>query len=678
MLNERYLNFALALILITLLHSVRSTSLAQYPQLFQGPRQAGSAIDANIADVCAADVDNDGDLDLIGVYPAGPELAVCLNDGSASFSQPWYVNEKAGTADLLQSVAAGDLNGDGFIDLVSGTWNGFFGIAGDENSVGINLNNGDGTFKKAYMIPVLDKTTEVITGDFDNDNDIDIAATHKDSSSISVLLNNGDATFATFQSYNIGKNAWTLYAAEITGDAFLDMIVARTSGELVILKNKQDGTFSINQMQMETGLQHVHGGDIDGDGDHDLVTVNSTTNKIKILKNRGDGSFIFSNTYESTYWINSVVVADFSGDTRLDFGVANYDSDNITIYQGNGDGSFKNFQNWFIGNNPHDIFAADLNNDGLQEIITCASDLWAIVLLNYGDGTFETIDRLYNINRTPDAIESSDFNGDGFNDIAIYHGYTLRQYPLNLFLTVLFNDGEGYFSNQIQLGGKAVENENSMDLGNGSRHPFSIGDYDQDGDVDIVAGMEGNKGLYLKIFSNDGSGHFERIENKYHLPDYTFNQIQFVESADVDNDSDLDIVVLWGFRAWHGPTGIMIFYNNGAALFDSSYCDTLYTEYSNSDGIDGLTVNDFTGDNYADIAVSIGEAFVTERIILIKNMGNGAFEQPQILTTISNGPSCLFSADFNNDGISDIGTIYGTTALSAVKGQIFFLDEKAS
>lgn len=640
---------------------------AQYSRLFQGPRQAGSAIDGNISDVCAVDLDNDGDLDLVTVYPAGPELAICYNDGSASFSQPWYVNENAGTADLVQSVAVGDLDGDGDIDLVSGTWNGFFGVSGDENSVAINLNKGDGTFAKATMIPVLNKTTKVITGDFDNDNDIDIAATHKDTSRISVLLNNGDATFAPFIDYEVGKDPWSLYSADINGDGYLDLIVATISGELTLLINNRDGSFSTEKILLEPGLQNVHGGDIDNDGDHDLITLNSYNNTLNIFFNDGNASFTSVNTLKMNHWINSVFLSDLNGDGNLDFCVANYDTNTVSIFMGDGSSSFAEVGEWFIGDNPHDILVADLNNDGSQDIISCANGIWAMTILNKGNFAYETIDRFYKIESSPVAIESADFNGDGFNDIIYYQG----SHTKGSFLSIRLNDGYGYFPNEYSFGGDYLKNEGPS---TGSPiHPFSIADYDGDGDIDIAAALNASwlvDYVCFKIFFNDGSGNFNRDETKYEVPNFTFNQINFMKSSDLDRDGDIDIIASWG--KFGKSTGVSVFYNNGNAQFDSS---KIYYRIDNCvSHIHVLEVADLNKDNYDDIVITDDQNF-NQMLIILFNKGDGSFKEPLSFPAQWRSTyTALVAQDYDNDGDNDLALVYQTTAMIGHKGQIYVND----
>ncbi|MBN2103141.1 VCBS repeat-containing protein, partial [bacterium] len=638
-----YLKMSSVCFMIFILFLISSHAYSQYPQLFIGPRQAGSAIDASIADACAGDVDNDGDLDLICAYPAGPELAVCYNDGAASFSQPWYANEKAGTADLVQSVATADLNGDGYLDLIAATWNGYFGDFGDEKSIAVNLNNGDGTFAEAYMIPVLDRTTEVVTADFDNDGDMDIAATHRDTAAISVVLNQGDATFTAFQDYPVVQDSWSIYCAEISGDGFMDLIVLTTGNLLKILLNQEDGTFYTETLTLENGLQHVHGGDVDGDGDHDLITVNSITNKIKVLTNQGNGSFVVSQTYQSEHWLNSVAVADFTGDGYLDFCVANYDTSTVTIYKGYGNGIFSELDDWFIGDTPHDLFSADLNDDGYEDIVVCANNLWAISILNQGDGTFETQDRYYHIGSEPFAIEAADFNGDGFNDIVFYlYGYTIY----SKYVGVSFNDGCGYFSDPQYYGISSWPL--SHDYGN--RHPITVGDYDNDGDIDIVAANRyQSQSNSFNIFDNDGSGVFNAQSKNYQVDG---SKILNLGSSDIDADGDIDIIATYQ----SGLNYMCIFYNNGDGEFNQTAkwpesCSAIFK------------IDDFNQDGYNDI---IYHYYDSLKIFL--NIGNGAFDC-HAFETDEGGDFSI--GDYDNDGDKDVAFIYRTTSMISQKGYVY-------
>src|SRR5207302_39262 len=85
------------------------------------------------------------------------------------------------------SVAVGDFNGDGRLDLATANF--------DSNDVSVLLGNGDGTFQAALTFAAGSGPSSVAAGDFNGDGKLDLAVASRGSSLVSVLLGNGDGTF---------------------------------------------------------------------------------------------------------------------------------------------------------------------------------------------------------------------------------------------------------------------------------------------------------------------------------------------------------------------------------------------------------------------------------------------------------------------------------------------------
>lgn len=124
----------------------------------------------------------------------------------------------------------------------------------ESNSVSVLRNNGNGTFAPAVNYPVGSFPIEVVLGDFDRDGDLDIATSNLRSNNVSVLLNRGNGTFVASVQYPVGIPGATLTQAlaggDVDTDGDLDLVVTNVSFEVsgdntvAVFRNNGDGTFS--------------------------------------------------------------------------------------------------------------------------------------------------------------------------------------------------------------------------------------------------------------------------------------------------------------------------------------------------------------------------------------------------------------------------------------------------
>jgi hypothetical protein len=228
--------------------------------------------------VTAADLDNDGNRDVIGAASWTGLIHYFLNDGSGSFGSGNLIN--AGICDDVYSIFAADINKDGYIDILSASY-GDNEIAWWENDG--NLLNGistddwtkhtiDGSFTNASCVYSID-----IDGDGDNDV---IAASKQANGEIALWLNNGTGTFgpkipvdAAF-AFPSG-----VYSADINGDGNLDIIAAGLGaednkyldGRVAWWEGDGTGNFGTRQsLSFFRGATSVSAADFDGDGDTDI------------------------------------------------------------------------------------------------------------------------------------------------------------------------------------------------------------------------------------------------------------------------------------------------------------------------------------------------------------------------------------------------------------------------
>ncbi|MGI4874678.1 MAG: FG-GAP-like repeat-containing protein [Janthinobacterium lividum] len=276
-----------------------------------------------------ADIDGDGDLDVVGASSKERAVRVYRNDGRGT-----YLDNKEALSfldmpqDISQqprSVVLGDLDGDGDLDLLtanaSSTSGGY--------SVSIRFNNGKGIFSGGRdMVAGGGGFPQLLLGDIDGDGDLDLLTKQDDhsgnkSDEVLVYVNDGRGNFHPGPTVPTTARAITIALADLDGDGDLDLL-AESTYALFVRLNTGDGTFSPDasrDLKSTELMNSVTLGDVDGDGDLDLL-VDYDYQGISVRLNDGRGAFSSRHSLVGRKRIGSssrIALGDLDGDGDLDF-----------------------------------------------------------------------------------------------------------------------------------------------------------------------------------------------------------------------------------------------------------------------------------------------------------------------------------------------------------------------
>lgn len=344
---------------------------------------------------------------------------------------------------------------------------------------------------------------------------------------LSVLLNLGDGVFMDVGELDVGVKPVGVAIGDLDGNGTLDLAVINRLGPFVdgtvsLLFNLGDGTFK-EPVVLDTGFmpEAVVIGDLNGDGDSDLVVANSGSGNVSVLLNNGDGTFTDDERYETDSGPQSIGIGDLDGDGDLDLAVANAGGGNVSILLNNGNGTFGADMTFPVGgkgfSSPSSIVLGDVDGDGDLDFATANLEPFNVsVLLNNGDGAFgdEVLYPLF----VPGSVAFGDLDGDGDLDLII----------ANEFIWIRLNDGDGHFGELT-----------SMPACSGAFF-VTTGDLDSDGDLDIVFTNANTVGF----LSNNGDATFAEAEV------FRIGAIAFgVAVGDLNGDGAPDLAVpnfFWG------------------------------------------------------------------------------------------------------------------------------------
>jgi len=288
-----------------------------------------------------------------------------------------------------------------------------------------------------YALPVRYQTsgltvTFVAAADFNNDGAPDLAVVNRGSTNVTILRNLNDGTGAlVFDAvYPIGLDPRGPVAGDIDGDGDLDLIIANWdigADSVSILFNTGAGAFQpVQILPLNVGSRPrvVELADVDNDGDLDLITVNNGSNNISVLLNNGNGVFATPINYPVQLQPGSVTPAHLNNDGFIDLVVTNRASDSITVLLNQGGGMYTVRANYAAGDIPRDQAVGDLDRDGDLDVVVANAGGIAdtiSVLLNRGDGTFDPTTNYPDPGTFPHAIGLLDVDLNGILDVVAGH-----------------------------------------------------------------------------------------------------------------------------------------------------------------------------------------------------------------------------------------------------------------
>ncbi len=491
-----------------------------------GAQQVISTAGNGAKSVFAADIDGDGDMDVLAASEYDDKIAWYPNTGGGTFASPEQVIST--DADEANTVFAAYIDGDGDMHVLSES------VRADRSAWYENT-DGAGTFGGQRVISTdADAAISVFAADVDGDGDMDALSVSSFDNKLAWYENtDGGGTFGAPQvifSASATRPS-SVFAADVDGDGDLDVLATlRNNNTIAWYENETIHRSAIFPAQsVISTIAHtataVFAADIDGDGDIDALSASAANDKIAWYPNTGGGTFASPEQVISTATLapTAVFAADIDGDGDMDALSAAFSQDEIAWHPNTGGGVFAARQVIStLTDLPRSVFAADIDGDGDMDVLSASFNDDEIAWYpNSGGGTFASQEVISNDADNARSVFAADIDGDGDMDVlsASIDDDKIAWYENT--------DGAGTFGTQQVLSTDAD-----------GAFCVSAADVDGDGDIDVLSASRwDNKVAWYENL--DGAGTFASPER---IISTAANRAVSVCTADVDNDGDMDVL----------------------------------------------------------------------------------------------------------------------------------------
>lgn len=624
------------------------------------------------------DIDGDGKIDVVAT---GETVVVMYGRGDGTLEPAIAV---PGTNRAFGPIVVADMNGDGRNDLLTT-------VALDRTStrlVVLVTNAGGRSFVPAFIGGITDGSVAA-AADFTNDGNPDVLLLRYPGGPV-FLISDGEGHFpANAGQVQADYTFFGVTAGDVDGDGLVDLVGFDKSSEKLVLTPNQDNLTFGPPVTIEDRGKHWPEtspmlADLNRDGHLDVVSIHHWTRDFSIFYGGPEKKAVQIESPVAC-WRGTAVHGDFNGDGAVDLAILFPESisgaPRVVVYRNDGLGGFASAYEFPAGEGPSNIAAADLNGDGILDLVIPTGHLGVSVMLGNGDATFR-FPRTLAAPAGSTLFAAADFNGDGIDEVVNAVG------GQQLFVGSLTGSGEyayeelrvqqmGY-SPRVAIGeGRliAVEmtwmSQKLAVFARGSDGWKRIATHDAGGTVDAVA--EVNKTIYFisrgLVQKITPSGAFQTVGLVEPNDQY------FVRVTDIDRDGQQDLIVAGsGERVTNTPGDdrmgtafVTLFRGRDGSLLTGDRVS------QSTGGVLDVVDGDFNADGNPDLAMATLDETTLGTFVLYGD-GKGKFEKMRLAWTGRGAISyatgrrgSLASADFDGDGIADL-VMFAPDGLSIFRG----------
>jgi hypothetical protein len=484
--------------------------------------------------LAAADIDSDGNADLLLSQFSPDQLLVLLGDGAGGVAS----QTSTPAQEPLNEVDLVDLNGDGDLDVV-GVHTHF-----SDSAMWTWFGDGMGQFSGARRYTVLPQALQIEAGDVDGDGAPDLVTRSSPTDGVRVWSNLGNGLFGTPTTIETSSPSGVLLA-DLDGDGHDDLLVSTEPGSVLYHRSDGAGAFA-TPVVLETCdrpalLLALH---LDDDGLLDLAVQSSHFDGLTLHTGLGTGGLRLPQGDGLAGYYHDVALADLDGDGWDEAIIAHGAGSQVFIRGGTGTERFGEPTSFPTGGSSDAVAVGDVTADGLLDVVVALEQLAGGVAVLAGDGAGGLGPAsFYATGQNTTHVELADMDEDGSLDVLTADKASNK-------LTLLIADGAGGFGAPASWPTGA--------------QPRDVGAGDLDGDTvpDAVVVAEGSTQMTVLIGRGGGTGDLDLASPV----DVGSMDSYAVDLGDVDLDGDLDVCL-----AARSISRVKVFANDGAAGFSQTH-----------------------------------------------------------------------------------------------------------
>jgi hypothetical protein len=344
-------------------------------------------------------------------------LGAILASGAFAQDIPFAEETLTTSADGARSVTTADVDGDGDLDVLLAS-------LGDD-TLRLFRNDGIGGFGTAETLTTsADGARSVTTADVDGDGDLDVLLASLGDDTLRLFRNDGTGAFGTAETLTTSADgAFVVTTADLDGDGDPDVLLGSNRLDFPTLLFRNDGTGAFTEETLTTsGNNAIATADVDGDDNLDIFLASFGDNALRLLRNDGTGAFGTAETLTtSADGAVGVATADVDGDGDPDVLLASAGDDTLRLFRNDGTGEFGTAETLTTSaDGALSVATADVDGDGDPDVLlTSRNNSTARLFRNDGTGAFGTEQTLTTSADGDVGVTTADVDGDGDPDVLL-------------------------------------------------------------------------------------------------------------------------------------------------------------------------------------------------------------------------------------------------------------------